>query len=300
MPKGKRYTDAEVHLIAKAYCWATNDGIKGSEQKLDSFMQRVVEYLKRHAPDNVIEGTYHTRDVGSIQKYINKMKADVAKFMAKLRQVELVDWSGLSYDQKVNIAVAVYLGKAKAPHYDYKNFDATAWPNYRPFQVMSTMPQFRTPKVPPSANASIPGSAEKSSDNSIPSADNESIEDNSSASFNDALPTKRSATSRGGSGIKKAKKDILDGKKEEARLAEIASLNESIKELVSETRKAREEKVKDREMAELCTILDHTENKTDLVNYLENKVRQRLGLPKPIPESVGVANPYDDQSSIGI
>ena len=63
MPKGKRYTDAEVHLIAKAYCWATNDGIKGSEQKLDSFMQRVVEYLKRHAPDNVIEGTYHTRDV---------------------------------------------------------------------------------------------------------------------------------------------------------------------------------------------------------------------------------------------
>ena len=127
MPKGKKYTEPEIVLVAKAHCWATNDGIKGVEQKGDSFMQRVVEYLKRHAPDNVIEGTYHTRDVASIQRHVSKMKADVAKFMAKLCQVLLVDWSGLSYDQKVNIAVALYLGKAKAPHYDYKNFDATAF-----------------------------------------------------------------------------------------------------------------------------------------------------------------------------
>ena len=72
-----------------------------------------------------------------------------------------------------------------------------------------------------------------------------------------------------------------------------------MKELVEESRKAREEKAKDREMAELATILDHSKNTSDLVDHLENKVRQRLGMPKPVPETVGIANPSDDQSSVG-
>ena len=97
----------------------------------------------------------------------------------------------------------------------------------------------------------------------------------------------------------KAKKDLIAAKKEETRVAEIASLNKTMKELAEESCKAREEKVKDREMAELVTILDHSKNTSDLVDCLENKVRQRLGLPKPVPETVGLANPCDDQSSIG-
>ena len=297
MPQGKRYTEAEIHLVAKAYCWATNDGIKGSEQKVESFMERVVLYLKRHGPDNVIEGTYHTRDLLSIQRQIAKMKNDVAKFMATLRQVLLVEWSGLSYDQKVNIAVALYLGKAKAPHYDWKNFDATAWPNYRPFQVLSTLPQFRVPTITSTGSVA---SSHSSVDGSKIGQDNESNQDNASVSVSEEVGSKRSAPSRrGGSGVKKAKKDLIDEKKEETRLAQIDTLNQSIKELVDESRKARAEKVKDREMVELCTILDHSKNKDDLVEYLESKVRQRLGLGKPVPETVGLASPTDDQSSIG-
>ena len=74
-----------------------------------------------------------------------------------------------------------------------------------------------------------------------------------------------------------------------------------MKELVDEPRKAWEEKVKDREMVELCTLLDHTQekDKKDLVHCLDNKVRKRLGLPKPVPTTVGLAGPSDDQSGIG-
>ena len=72
-----------------------------------------------------------------------------------------------------------------------------------------------------------------------------------------------------------------------------------MKELVEESRKAREEKVKDREMVELVTVIDHGRNTGDLVEHLEDKVRKRLGLPKQVPGTVGIANPTDDQSSIG-
>ena len=94
---------------------------------------------------------------------------------------------------------------------------------------------------------------------------------------------------------------MIAAKKEETRVAEIASLNKSIKQLVEQSRKAMDEKVKDREMVELCAILDHLpENeKKDLVHHMENKVRNRLGLPKPVPTTVGPADPSDDQSSIG-
>ena len=101
--------------------------------------------------------------------------------------------------------------------------------------------------------------------------------------------------------MKKAKKDLIAAKKEETRVAEIAFLSKSIKELVEQSRKAMDEEVKGREMVELRTLLDHTQekDKKDLVHCLDDKVRKRLGLPKPVPTTVGLANPSDDQSSVG-
>ena len=289
MPKGRRFTEQENHLFAKAFCWATNDGIKGVDQSGESFMERVLQHVKRHAPANAPEGSFHHRDVGSIQRQLAKIKADVAKFMASLRQVLLVEWSGIPEEQKVNMAVAVHLGKAKAPGYEWRNFNPTLWPNFHAYKVLSTLAQFQNPKVQAMSSAST-----TSSFGSLDGAD-----ERCSDSLSEECGGKRSASSRGGSGVKKAKKDLLAAKKEETRSAEFAILSKSIQELVDESRKTREEKVKDREMAELCTILDHSRNTNDLVDYLENKVRSRLGIPKPVPETVGLANPSDDQSSIG-
>ena len=47
MPKGKHYTDQEKVLIAQAYAWATNDEIRGVEQKMSDFMLRVKITLYR-------------------------------------------------------------------------------------------------------------------------------------------------------------------------------------------------------------------------------------------------------------
>ena len=43
MPRGKQYSDAEKLLIARAYAWATNDEIKGAEQKVASYIVIVLD-----------------------------------------------------------------------------------------------------------------------------------------------------------------------------------------------------------------------------------------------------------------
>ena len=299
MARGKRHTEAEDYLIAKACAWATNDEIKGCEQKKGSFNERVLHYLKRHGPkEKAMAGTHHDRDVAGSQRHIGKMKQDVAKFMATLRSVLLVEWSGLSFEQKVNIAVAVCLGKAKKPSHDWKDFEATAWPNYCPYQVLSTLPQFSIPVMPRTnsvAGASNQASVDDSSSLGL-KQDGESNPDDSSPSDEGGM--KRQA-SCGGSGVKRAKLELLEKKKEESCSKEISTLNASIKQLVDETRKTREDQEKDREMAELVTVLDHSKNSNDLVNFLENKVCSCLGVPKPVPNTVGVAHADDDQSGIG-
>jgi hypothetical protein len=70
MGRGKQYTEAEDWLIAKAYAWATNNKIKGAEQKKKEFMERVLTYLKKHSPEDHEPGTFHERDVLALERRI--------------------------------------------------------------------------------------------------------------------------------------------------------------------------------------------------------------------------------------
>jgi hypothetical protein len=292
MPRGKQYTEKEKLLIAQAYAWATNDEIRGVEQKMSEFMGRVKTFLMKNSPNEFPRGTFHEREDSALERFISAMKKDVAKFMATLRKVLLVDWSGLDHTQKVNIAVACYVGKADKPHYDWKNFDARQWANYGPYEVLCKLPQFQIPSVPSPPVTSITLDDENGID-SVLEDDRSSLESTSVISCAKKTPLKRQA-SRGGVGVKKAKQEMLDATKERIHNEKLDKLNENMEKLVEETRRNILSKKEDREMFELATVLDHCQDTQDIADALENKVRNRLNLPKKATNETVVDNPSRD------
>ena len=266
--------EAEKLLIAQVYAGATNDEIRGVEQKMSDYMQRVKTYLRTHCPREFPNGTYHECEEGALQCFIAEMKKDVAKFMATLRKVLLAEWTGLSYPQKVNIAVACHMNKAPKPGHEWKDFNPRAWANCGPHQVLSTLPQFQPPVVPKPPLPDIAfdeDGTESVMDEEHSSADN--------SSYASAAGMKRQA-SRGGTGVKKAKQELMLSKKKELRKNQVDKLNANMEKLLEESNKNLLSKKQDREMFELATVLDHCKDTKDIAGFLEAKVRARLQLPK--------------------
>ena len=79
-----------------------------------------------------------------MQQFVPKhIFPDVQHFNAALRSVETRKLTGLSEQQKINMAVAVHLGKAKTPHYRFKDFDPVEWPNYYSWRYLRDCPKFQ-------------------------------------------------------------------------------------------------------------------------------------------------------------
>ena len=234
MPRGKHYTDQEKVLIAQAYAWATNDEIRGVEQKMSDFMCRVKTYITKHGPKEYPQGTFLDREESALERFISQMKRDVAKFMATLRKVLLADWSGLSLAQKVNIAVACYIGNAPKPGYEWKDFNPHHWPNYGPYKVLCELPQFKNPTIPSPPVAAITINTD---DSEIHSQEEQSLDANSYLlSVSNTTPLKRQS-SRGGHGVKKAKLELLESKKEQTRQKTLEKLHASIEKVVEQSEK---------------------------------------------------------------
>lgn len=297
MGRGRRYSPHENQMVAKAFAWATNDDIKGADQKFTDFMGRVLTYLKTHKPVNAQEGMYDERGVEALTRYVAEMKKDVQKFMSALRMVLLTQMSGTTDQDHINMAVAIHLKVTNKPEYARRIQDPNAWANFPAFLVLRSLPQFQVPTISPSASRSIASSeVEESKDTENTTSPECKIADDF---CNTDSGMKRTA-SRGGSGVKKAKLAEVENKKTERKLKQLAELNETMKALVEETKTARLAREADRQLTELVTLLDHTpaEKSGDLLEYLNQRVRSNIGLPTPVPDQVGKESASVD-SSIG-
>ena len=161
---GKRWTTAEVAVACKAFASATNDSIKGADQRAEDFNQKLVEILQQLSPASCEEGTYYFRGDRVFPYLRDNVFPDVQKFNKARRIVEASSPSGVTDDQKINMAVAIHLRRTKKMEYQFKDFNSTEWRFYSAWKELHKLPKFSfsagnayEEPEDPSADEEVPG-----------------------------------------------------------------------------------------------------------------------------------------------
>ena len=123
--------------------------MKGTNQDTDAFFQKVVDNLKKLAPDHVGEcqGRYHNRGAKCL---LNHWKTNVArevkKFNRALLKVFISKPTGVGDQEKINMAAAIHLGKIDTASHRHKDFPAGEWKFYMAWQVLKDHKMFAPPQ----------------------------------------------------------------------------------------------------------------------------------------------------------
>jgi len=185
------------------------DEIRGAEQRGEDFAAKIHKAFESYSPPGVRgSGTWHDRDpngtTGKIWHYIwDTILKDVQKFYSCLNAVLNMDLSGVTCEQKVNIAVAVCLKKVKEgkSHYHYKDFDANKWQLFKAYVVLKETGKLAEP-VPAQRPSEELAAQSDEDDNRISSDANEGFITDSS----NLRPTTRGKNKAGFAGRDAAKK----------------------------------------------------------------------------------------------
>ena len=129
MSRSKNWKKEEIALACKAYAVATKNSVSGCDMRGEDFNQNLVDIFKTFAPVPTPEDTYHFRKHVYVYLRDNVFGA-LQKFQKSIRKVEASSPSGVTEQQKINMAVAIHLGKTKKMDYDFKDFDASSWRLY--------------------------------------------------------------------------------------------------------------------------------------------------------------------------
>ena len=132
----------EITLACRAYASATNNGIKGCDQDVETFNKDICEKLKILAGPNVQEGTHYHRGKRVYSYLRDNVFGEIQKFHKAIRLVDVCNPSGVSLDQQLSMAVAIHLGKTNKMDYDYKDFDKKKWKLYEAYLVLRKLPKF--------------------------------------------------------------------------------------------------------------------------------------------------------------
>lgn len=76
-------------------------------------------------------GRYGLRSADRVHKHVNNLSADVQKFGKTLRSVRACEPTGVTEDQVMAMAVAVYERMCETMLSEYKNFDPNHWITFK-------------------------------------------------------------------------------------------------------------------------------------------------------------------------
>lgn len=103
-------------------------------------------------------GTYHHRGAAAWTFLRDKIFRDIQKFVnGALLSLYLSKPSGVTEQQKINVAVAIHMKRTKSMDYEYKDFDATKeWRNYLAWLQLKDLPMFQNSEIQDDVSASNP------------------------------------------------------------------------------------------------------------------------------------------------
>ena len=127
----------------------------GRNQSGDTFDEKVYSLFSRKPPKDADPGTYNNRSHPSVMTcFRNNISPDVMKLIAVLRMVKGVGLSGMTAEELLHIAVAVYLLKQKgealpksnSAFYLLKEQDPDKWENFKAWNILKSTPKFLEPQ----------------------------------------------------------------------------------------------------------------------------------------------------------
>ena len=145
MGKGKKWKAQEAADLAKSYVAATCDPIVGRDQTSAVFFNKVYNGFVARAPQKVDSDTYGGRSANAVMDYFKKkIQKDTQKFNRAVRTIRLSNpTGGLTEQQKLNMAVAIFVGVTDKLNYRYKDFPAEKeWVNFKAWQILRKTPKF--------------------------------------------------------------------------------------------------------------------------------------------------------------
>lgn len=244
MPQGLKWSPTEAAELARAWANASNNAIRGADQRHDEFWDDVLAKMKLVRPTIPAEqnGRFWQRGREAIHAYWrDHLSKDVMSFNKALRKVFEAEPTGVTLQEMICMAVAIHLKKTKHMDYHFKNFDVTKWRFYSAWHQLKNVNKFRYAGPVPEG---VQEAAEQ--EGIVGDAAAEEVEADGGQQANLAA----SAAQRGGGvGQKKAKRrkkdnnDDGDNKDPREELItkfteEAASLRSSINSLVQERKRS--------------------------------------------------------------
>lgn len=135
MGQAKNWSAEEAEAASKAHVAATHDSVNGSGQKSEDFAARVHECFEEVSPPGEKDaGTHSDHDPGGKNMKVwhcvrDTILKDAQKFNGRVNLVVNMGLSGVTHQQKIDVAAALCLRKTAdgESHCACKNFEANRW-----------------------------------------------------------------------------------------------------------------------------------------------------------------------------
>jgi hypothetical protein len=148
MGRGKVWSAVECKDLAEAWIDVSEDkneiDVKGVSQDAEQFWERV---FNKYALKGCSDGCYGERGASAVKNFwSDNIARDCKKFNKSLMKVYASRPTGVTLDEKINIAVALHLKKADTASSRHRDFPCSDWKYYQAWLVLKEHRAF----IPPS------------------------------------------------------------------------------------------------------------------------------------------------------
>ena len=140
---GRHWIGPEVTAACKAYAKATLNPLVGADQDIDKFCAEVAQRMGEFVPPNVEPGMFHHRGMRIYPYLRDNVFPQLQKFNKCLRHIYACNPTGVTEQQKINMAVALFKKVAKGMDYEYKEYDTKNWKMYAGWLAVRHLPKFQ-------------------------------------------------------------------------------------------------------------------------------------------------------------
>ena len=128
--------------------------LKGTGQTGEQFWKKVMVRLEESAPrgDDAI-GRYHNRGMVPVwNQWKDNVNRNVKGFNKCLLTIYKSNPTGVTEEEKINMAIAIHVGKVDVMNYRMKDYEPNDWKLYQAWLVLKDHPAFLPPPQPNAGN----------------------------------------------------------------------------------------------------------------------------------------------------
>ena len=153
MGKGKAWAQEECVHLSEAFIAVSEDHgsarIAGTNQTVADFHQRLIEAFRSKKPEDTGEGTCDERtDTAVVNQWKDNIKAQCRKFNKCMNIVHSAKPTGVSQQEKLNMAAAIMCGETRSMQCTCRECDMGNWKFHGCWKLLRAHRGFQPPTDP--------------------------------------------------------------------------------------------------------------------------------------------------------